>query len=427
MKDKRILMILNEFPPTAQSGVQRGLKFLKYAVRFGWEAHVIAPKSPIRKTLDQSLMAEIPPEANVYRVAGLGLKVVSESKMVHARFKETAPKQLYIRLFWAAVKLINDLLFPYDKQIGWMPFALFKAIQLIRKHKLRNVFISAFPYSAFLVGIALKFLYKDRIFWIADYRDAWQFSPLLDRYVLPFRHRIICRTDDLILRTCDMALFTTEKTRLRYVETHSWLKDKSQSITNGFDEDDFCRNGISQINAKSFKDFSLVYMGKLHISYGSPIPLLEAMKQSKMPQSRMIHIGSADSAVLNTIVKEGYSNYSFEGYKTHSEALNYSSGADINLIILSDAPGSETWFPGKLFELIRIGKPILAIGPRTSVIEDVLSSTRSGKYCYREDIPGIVSSLNEIINHAEVFQAKPDAIKQYSREVLAAKLLKLYG
>jgi len=427
MKDKRILMILNEFPPTAQSGVQRGLKFLKYAVRFGWETHVIAPKTPIRDTLDYSLMAEIPPEANVYRVAGLGLKVVSESRMVHARFKETAPKQPWVRLFWATVKLINDLVFPYDKQIGWMPFVLIKAIRLINKHKIRNVYISAFPYSVFLVGIALKYIYKDRIYWIADYRDAWQFSPMLDRYVLPFRYRIICLTDDLTLKTCDLALFVTEQTRLRYIEKHPWLKHKAHTITNGFDEDDFSRDGISLIKPKTFKEFSLVYMGKLHISYGSPIPLLEAMKLSKKPESRMIHIGSADTIVLDAIAKAGYSNYSFEGYKAHSEALSYSCGADINLIILADAPESEHVFTGKLFELIRAGKPILAIGPKNSIIKDVLASTGSGKYCHREDIPGIEKCLNEIIDHPEDFRGRPEAIAQYSREVLTAKLLKLFG
>lgn len=426
MKDKRILMILNEFPPTAQSGVQRGLKFLKYAVRFGWEAHVIAPKSPIRATLDPSLMSDIPPEANIYRVAGLGLKTASESRMVHARFDETAPKQPIVRLFWAFVKLVNDILFPYDKQIGWMPFALIKAIRLINKHKLRNVYITAFPYSAFLVGIVLKRIYKDRIFWIADYRDAWQFSPMLDKYVLPFRYRIICHTDDLTLRTCDLALFTTESTRLRYIAKHSWLTNKTHSITNGFDEDDFYREEYSLLEPKSFEGFSLVYMGKLHISYGNPLPVLEAMKHSKMPNCRMIHIGSVDTHVLNTIAKYGYDNYRFEGYKSHRDALNYSAGADINLIIISDAPESEHWFPGKLFELLRVGKPILAIGPKTSVIAEVLATTGAGIYCYREDIPSIVKNLNAMIDTPFAFQTAPDMIKQYSREELTSRLLNLF-
>ena len=68
MNKNKILMIINEFPPTGQSGVQRPLKFVKYAVKAGWEVHIIAPKKPVRKVVDYSLLQEIPKEAHIYRV-----------------------------------------------------------------------------------------------------------------------------------------------------------------------------------------------------------------------------------------------------------------------------------------------------------------------------------------------------------------------
>ncbi len=414
-------MILNEFPPTAQSGVQRGLKFLKYAVRQGWEAHVIAPKTPIRDTLDLTLLEDIPPEAKVYRVAGLGLKTTSENKMVSARFEETAPKQFYLRMFWALVKFVNDFLFPYDKQIGWMPFALFKAIRLINKHKIRNIYITAFPYSAFLIGIVLKTIYKDRIFWIADYRDAWQFAPMMSKYVLPFRLSIITKTDDFVLSKCDAAVFVTETILNAYRQKHPGLSSKFRCITNGFDEEDFV-----DLIPMNFEKQTFVYMGKLHLNYGDPTSFFTTISQVMKEDYQVIHIGSTDEVIRNNLSKNSQLNYKYLGYKPHKEALRYSAGADVNLIFLSDDSASENVYTGKLFELIRIGKPIFAIGPKKSIIQELLTTTGMGRYAWVADKNQIVSEFTQLLvdkhkpecNHADTIR--------FSRQELTRSLLEIF-
>ncbi len=60
-------MIINEFPPTGGSSIQRPLKFAKYAVKAGWEVHIIAPQKPVRKVLDYSLLKDIPTAAIVHK------------------------------------------------------------------------------------------------------------------------------------------------------------------------------------------------------------------------------------------------------------------------------------------------------------------------------------------------------------------------
>lgn len=421
MNKNKILMIINEFPPTGQSGVQRPLKFVKYAVRAGWEVHIIAPDKPVRKVVDYSLLQEIPKEAHIYRVAGLGIKNPEENKMVDARFEDTAPRSKIIKRFWGFLKLINDFLFPYDKQIGWMPFAYWKAVKLIDKHKIRNVFITAYPYSAFLVGIALKKKYKDKIFWIADYRDSWQFGPLLDKMVLPFRFKKICKTDDRVLATCDAAVFVTPETRLQYINKHSWLQEKSFYISNGYDEDDF-----KGITPKKFDQPTLVLMGKLTKVYGSPLNLLKALEDCLPNNYQVIHIGNIDKAILHSITASGYTSYKFLGYQKHSEAIAYSLGADINLIILSDSPSAKYWYPGKLFELLRCGKPILALGPQESNLEKILNETKRGKYAYINDQEQIKAHIMDILQKPAQFDNSPETIKQYSREETCRQLLAIY-
>ncbi|MDY0152634.1 MAG: hypothetical protein RBS43_10215 [Candidatus Cloacimonas sp.] len=422
MKDNKILMIINEFPPTGQSGVQRALKFLKYNVAAGWDVHVIAPLGSVRKITDYSLLKEIPPTCHLHRVGGLGIKTVSESKMVHARFPATAPKSPVSRLYWQVLKLINDLLFPYDKQIGWMPFALLKATILIKRYKIRNVYITAFPYSAFLVGIALKLLYGKRIFWVADYRDSWQFAPSIERYMLPFRRKIVTGTDDIVLKKCDTALFVTKYIHEQYCQKHPWLKDKSAVITNGYDEADF-----KQLQPKLYDCFTFAYMGKMHVNYGNPLPLLTAIAGCNLGKFQFVHIGSADETVLESIGKAGFDFYKFEGYKPHAEALNYSAGADVNLIILSDDRGSEHVYTGKLFELLRLGKPILAVGPKKCIIAEVLQETGLGRYAWIGDVEQIQQQLNLLLMDSGDRIIDISKIQKYSRQALSAQLLKLFA
>jgi len=421
MSKDKLLMIVNEFPPTGASSVQRPLKFAKYAVKAGWEVHIIAPKKPVRKVLDYSLLQEIPPESKVYRVAGLGIKNPEENKMVDANFEDTAPQSKIIKAFWRFLKLINDFLFPYDKQIGWMPFAYWKTVKLINKYKIRNIYITAYPYSAFLVGIALKKKYKDSIFWIADYRDSWQFGPLLDKMVLPFRFKKICRTDDRVLVTCDAAVFVTPESRNIYLHKHPWLDKKSYYIPNGYDEDDF-----EGVIPKKFDCLTFVYMGKLTRVYGNPISLLEALKECNLPKYQVIHIGSISAAFLQDIQRIDKGVYKFCGYKNHREAISYILGADINLIFLNDDPISTFSFTGKLFELLRAGKPILAMGPKKCIIEDLLKETGAGKYAWIKDKDQIKMKINELLTDTSSFSIQTDIIKQYSRAETCKTLLSIY-
>ena len=264
MSNNKLLMIINEFPPTGLSGVQRALKFMKYACKEGWEVHAVVPQKPVRKETDHSLMQDIPAEAIIHRVGGLGIRSRNVSRITSTRFEDTMPKKPFARAFWSVAKLLNDMIWPIDKQIGWTPFAALKAAQIIRRHKIRNLYITAYPFSSFMAGIWLKKRFRDKIFWVADYRDAWQFGPLIEQKVHGFRFKYIQKKDETFLRKCDRAVFVTDSIRESYVNKYGWLAEKAEVITNGFDDDDF------RAAAKTFPEPTLVYMGRMDRNYGVP-------------------------------------------------------------------------------------------------------------------------------------------------------------
>ena len=64
---KRALIITYYWPPTGGSGVQRWLKFSKYLPEMGWQPVIYTTENPERLVTDESLVAEIPAEAEVIK------------------------------------------------------------------------------------------------------------------------------------------------------------------------------------------------------------------------------------------------------------------------------------------------------------------------------------------------------------------------
>ena len=64
---KKVLIIAYYWPPSGGSGVQRWLKFVKYLPQLGWEPYVFTPENPSIAIRDESLLKDVPVEAEVIR------------------------------------------------------------------------------------------------------------------------------------------------------------------------------------------------------------------------------------------------------------------------------------------------------------------------------------------------------------------------
>src|SRR5689334_11124264 len=65
MSDKKVLIIAYYWPPSGGSGVQRWLKFVKYLPQYGWTPYVFTPENPSFAVRDESLLNDVPAEAEV--------------------------------------------------------------------------------------------------------------------------------------------------------------------------------------------------------------------------------------------------------------------------------------------------------------------------------------------------------------------------
>jgi len=414
-------MLINEFPPVGESGVQRPLKFVKYLVRAGWHPYVVTPARYPKSVLDYSLLNEVPAEVRLFKTASWGIPAKGVKAIADIRYRMETKLYSVKGLLWKFTKIINDLLFPLDKQIGWVPFAFCKAVKLIRTYRLKNVYITGYPFSAFLIGILLKRLFGSRIYWVADYRDAWQFEPLFETNVLAFRQRIICHWDDKILRYCDHAVFVTDYIRDRYCTKLPWLKAKSSVIVNGYDEDDF-----TNLMPHSHVKPTLVYMGKFYSFKGNPLSLMRVIKDIPELDLQLLHLGTLPDIVEQQIRQESYPFYRFLGYKPHKEALSIAAGATVNLIVINDDKESEGVYTGKLFELIRLQRPILALGPAQGIIKDLIESHNLGQYAHLSDRTAIKNALIKVLAQPFPGHHSDHIQDRFSRQYLTRQLTSIY-
>ena len=65
--EKKVLIVSYYWPPSGGSGVQRWLKFVKYLPSFGWQPFVFTPENPSFEIRDDTLMKDVPTEAEVIR------------------------------------------------------------------------------------------------------------------------------------------------------------------------------------------------------------------------------------------------------------------------------------------------------------------------------------------------------------------------
>ncbi|MFA5510677.1 MAG: hypothetical protein WC228_07410, partial [Candidatus Cloacimonadaceae bacterium] len=282
-------------------------------------------------------------------------------------------------------------------------------------------YITAFPFSVFVIGILLKRKLKDRIHWVADYRDAWQFEPLLHTKIPAWRLNLIRRMDRSVIESCDNAVFVTPSILGQYQEAFKKHQHKMALITNGYDEADF-----EGLEAHSFPQPSMVYMGKIYnICRPDILPLLNAIKVGGFTQP-LIHIGSLSADAKKAIAAGDYDFYDYQGYKEHREALSMSLGAELNLLLLNDDEATEGVYSGKVFELLRLGRPILALGPKQCIVKDLILETTAGEYVWLKDEQGIIAAIKRILENPGAYGTHPESINRFDRKVLSKQLAELY-
>jgi glycosyltransferase involved in cell wall biosynthesis len=409
---KKVLVIAYHYPPLGGGGVFRTLKFTKYLPRFGFKPYVLTVKNSIYPTRDPTLLSEIPREVRIIETFSLEHKLF---KMPFSALK-TTPKWVFIP----------------DINIGWLPFAVCRGEQIIKKEGIDVIYATAPIYTSLLIGCLLKRKTGKPL--VLDFRDPWTQNVFI-KYPTRLHKKIEEKMENLVLRTADYIITTTEPMSLKLIEKYPFIKGKCATITNGFDSEDFEGLTISTHREK----FTITYTGYLYgLRSGRYflIALKELVKEKKKIEEKIqvLFAGPPSKQVADLVKELELQNVvKLLGYVPHQETLKLMLNADALLLIIAPEETSNEktgplMIPGKVFEYLGAKRPILALIPY-GVAADLIRSTKAGIIIPPKDVNSIKQAIFKLFQdwkRGGLGNIQSD-VSEYDRKVLTEKLAQVFG
>ena len=434
---KRVLIITYYWPPSGGSGVQRWVKFAKYLPKEGWQPVIYTPENPELTTIDKTLAAEIPPEAeivktHIFEPYGIYRKLMGKGSSTDLKAltsagsdgNEVNPVNGGKKSWKQKLSLyIRGNFFIPDPRIMWVRPSVKFLKSYLKKHPVDAIVSTGPPQSMHLIGLELS--KATGLPWLADFRDPWT-------KIFYFKHleltpRSEAKHQALEKKVVDGATRVIAVSPMVKNDFEAITSTPVELITNGFDEEDF----NDPFEADEY--FNIIHTG-LFASDGDPEILwkvLAAKCQEDKEFRKLLRIrlvGKTDQEIVNSIETAGLGpNLVNLGYQSHEVAVREQRNASVLILPLRKEPEYEAVLPGKLFEYLASRRPILGIGQTDGAMAQVVRNTGSGiVYDWNEEQKirrWVDFSWEEFKNH-ELLDNATD-ISMYSRRRLTKRLASL--
>ncbi|PTM03640.1 MAG: glycosyl transferase family 1 [Bacteroidetes bacterium] len=425
MNKKKVLIITYYWPPAGGPGVQRWLKFIKYLPEFNIEPIVYIPSNPSYPIIDESLVNEIPkgltiikqPIAEPYKLASKisGGKSETISKgIIPDKKRQSVVERLML--------FVRGNFFIPDARKKWIKPSVNYLSTYIKDYNINTVITTGPPHSLHLIGEQLKS--KLDINWIADFRDPWTTIGYHKKLkLMPMARKKHKALEAKVLNSADKIIVTSNNTKQNF----STLTNKTiEVITNGYDYE-------STVDVTIDEKFTLSHIGSL-LSERNPEVLWKVLEEiasdDKIFDSmfKLNFIGAVSKDILRSLEAHNLSQYvSLKGYVPHVDAIKFQKQSQVLLLVEIDSEDTKCIIPGKLFEYMVSGRPILAIGPKGSDVSEILRTTNTGNYFLYGDHDALKEAILDMFQAFRTGNLKSNAIglQQYSRKALTSKLAEL--
>ncbi len=317
-----------------------------------------------------------------------------------------------------------------DEQVIWRRPAARTGRRLLDEMSFDAVFSTSGPSTNHLVALDIKS--SSGVPWVADFRDPWvgnmHFSSLS-----PSRQRREERLESRVIQAADAVTTVTRAFCRRFAERYP-EGPRPTLIYNGFDPADY-RDLTRDGNTEAV--FTLAYAGILYPGR-TPAPLLRslagAVEAGHIPRDAIClqfagvfdYPGRDDHARL---VRELGLEDVVEvlGPLPHRRALSLMAGADALMMIGDTAPTAGEYIPGKIYEYMALGKPVVGtLLPGEA--RDILESTGESHLADPDDVSLLGEHLVQLYRRWEADElrgAHRELPRIYHREQQAGQLAHL--
>ena len=416
---KKIGIISYYWPPAGGPGVQRWLKLSKYLAKEGVELHVVTvdPAQATYPLRDEGLLSEVHPNIRTYHTGtsekfGAYKKVTGKRSVPFSGFSGEEAKVSFVQ---KVARFVRGNFFVPDVRKGWNSHAYKAAVNIIQKHDVHIWVTTSPPHSSQLIGLKLQ--KKFDIQWIADFRDPWtdiyyyrKFYPTaLTRWYEKGQER-------RVFSSCD-ALISVSPSWSRLYEKKGGLPEGSVfTLPNGFDPEDFA---VLKPNRPEI--FTILYAGTLASQY--PVSELVAALNTLNFPIQITIIGSWDGQSEKDWAQAGdHMQVSFEEYMPKSVLNQKLLNCHMMLFLLPDVASANGHIPGKLFDYLGAGNPILGLGPTAGDAASIIRDAGAGQCFDYTDKAAIAQYVQQQYDKGAP-RIDASRITEYARDEQAKKLL----
>jgi hypothetical protein len=314
-----------------------------------------------------------------------------------------------------------------DRWISWWPDGVRQGLQAIRQRRVRAIW-STYPImSAHCIAHTLS--HRAKVPWVADFRDPVRSSVTPDnRFAVASQ----LRWEQKVLQSAACVTFTTPGACREYAERYPAAASRLTVIANGYDEAQFThlvpsarRDGGAQL---------WVHSGLLYPDGRDPLPFFAAL--AKLKSVGVLTAGRLQVVLRASGFEAGYAReiarLGLEDLVTlappvsNRDALVEQSSADA--LLLFQGRRFNRQVPAKMYEYLRIGRPILALVDTDGDTAATLRASGGAMIAAPDDVDAIADAAQrfmQAVANGHPPRADAGIVAGYSRRAGAKALAEM--
>ena len=250
---------------------------------------------------------------------------------------------------------------------------------------------------------------------VVEFRDLWAGNPAYEQ-----RPGALDRIERMLLASVAAVVAVTEEAAESLRRRHSGLAERVSVIPNGYEPELLGRRSMRQEAGR--RPIVLLHSGTL--IPGRPLaPLVAALGRRPAGEFRLVLHGYIAPELQREV--EGVASIDVLPPSSWTEAVERMRAADVCVITQSRAVGDATAIPGKVYEYLALGRPVLCISDGGAT-EQLLRRLGADTLLARLDDPASIdNALGRIFAGRLPPPVDPSLLASYSRAVEAGELARL--
>jgi len=423
-----ILIIAYYWPPAGGSGVQRWLYMANHLADIpGNNVAVFVPDTQDYQVLDPTLSADISPKLTIIKrpiwdPAHFYNKAAGEKNKIGIGMSTASKQKSFIQKMglWFRANV-----FIPDSRVFWVKPSYKFLKKYIEQNNIDVIVTTGPPHSIHLIGLKLKKYFDKKIIWVADFRDPWSEIYYIE-VLKPSQWALnkIKKYEYKTLTNADIITVTANDLAKKFQKISNNIN--IQVIENGYEKIFFEKDVLTIAPSK----FNIVHLGVLS-QPRNPSNLWKALDEIKKQNKEFSNIseikliGNIDGSIIEEIKKNDLQDITqILPPVSHQESIKYQRDAAILLLIIENASSAKSIIPGKIFEYLAAGRPILGIGPTDGEVSMILGNSEYAKMIEWDDLQGIkdfILNIYKKYNDGDRLIIDYPQKEVYNRENLAKK------